>query len=106
MSAEALAARSGSATAAAARTQAAAASLPRAEPGTGRCVLTYRLSRPAKPREAGQEDFQLAMILAVPISVVSSFLGVGPGFLLMPTLFAVLIVLATAYRVARLARLV
>ena len=51
--------------------------------------LAYRLFRPATPRKEGEEDFRLAMRLAVPISVLSGFLGVGPGFLLMPTLIIV-----------------
>jgi uncharacterized membrane protein YfcA len=46
--------------------------------------LSYRLFRPVKARH-GQENFRLACVLAVPISVLSGFLGVGPGFLLMPT---------------------
>ena len=32
------------------------------------------------------ENFKLVCLLAVPISVLSGFLGVGPGFLLMPTM--------------------
>jgi uncharacterized membrane protein YfcA len=51
--------------------------------------LAYRLFRPAAPRQQGEENFRLAMMLAVPISVLSGFLGVGPGFLLMPTLIIV-----------------
>lgn len=51
--------------------------------------LAYRLFRPVTPKEAGPENFRLALILAVPISVLSGFLGVGPGFLLMPTLILV-----------------
>ena len=50
--------------------------------------LSYRLFRPVKERP-GQENFRLALILAVPISVLSGFLGIGPGFLLMPTLIIV-----------------
>ncbi|MFZ5975700.1 MAG: sulfite exporter TauE/SafE family protein [Bacillota bacterium] len=48
--------------------------------------LAYRLFRPVKEREEGAENFKLALILAVPISILSGFLGVGPGFMLMPTL--------------------
>lgn len=51
--------------------------------------LAYRLFRPVIPREVGQENFRLALILAVPISVLAGFLGIGPGFLLMPTLILV-----------------
>ncbi|MEI7639563.1 MAG: sulfite exporter TauE/SafE family protein [Syntrophus sp. (in: bacteria)] len=50
--------------------------------------LAYRLFRPVKSRP-GEENFKLALILAVPISVLSGLLGVGPGFLLMPTLILV-----------------
>src|SRR4030042_5747389 len=50
--------------------------------------LAYRLFKPAKARP-GQENFNLALILAIPISILSGFLGVGPGFLLMPTLIIV-----------------
>ena len=50
--------------------------------------LSYRLFRPVQERP-GNENFQLALILAVPISVLSGFLGIGPGFLLMPTLILV-----------------
>lgn len=48
--------------------------------------LAYRLFRPIQERECCTENFALALALAVPISVLSGFLGVGPGFLLMPTL--------------------
>ncbi len=37
----------------------------------------------------GNENLRLALILAAPISVLSGLLGVGPGFLLMPTLILV-----------------
>jgi uncharacterized membrane protein YfcA len=50
--------------------------------------LAYRLFRPVTARP-GNENFKLAMILAVPISVLSGLLGIGPGFLLMPTLILV-----------------
>ncbi len=50
--------------------------------------LAYRLFKPV-PERTGRENFRLALILAVPISVLSGFLGVGPGFLLMPTLMLV-----------------
>ena len=50
--------------------------------------LSYRLFRPVKERP-GEENFRLALILAVPISVLAGFLGIGPGFLLMPTLILV-----------------
>lgn len=50
--------------------------------------LVYRLFRPVK-KTVYTENFKLAVVLAVPISVLSGFLGVGPGFLLMPTLIIV-----------------
>jgi hypothetical protein len=50
--------------------------------------LAYRLFRPVKERP-GSENFRLAMYLAAPIAVLSGLLGVGPGFLLMPTLILV-----------------
>lgn len=50
--------------------------------------LSYRLFRPVRERP-GDENFRLALILAVPISVLAGFLGIGPGFLLMPTLILV-----------------
>lgn len=52
--------------------------------------LAYRLFQPAQVADAGnKENFRLAMVLAVPISILSGLLGVGPGFLLMPTLILV-----------------
>jgi hypothetical protein len=50
--------------------------------------LAYRLFRPIGERP-GHEDFRLALLLAAPIAVLSGLLGVGPGFLLMPTLIIV-----------------
>jgi uncharacterized membrane protein YfcA len=50
--------------------------------------MAYRLFRPVKERP-GEEHFNAALILAVPISILSGFLGVGPGFLLIPTLILV-----------------
>jgi len=47
--------------------------------------LAYRLFRPAAATSRG-ENFRMVILLAVPISILSGFLGVGPGFLLMPTL--------------------
>jgi len=47
--------------------------------------LVYRLFKPPKKFQE-KENFKLVTILAIPISVLSGFLGVGPGFLLMPTL--------------------
>lgn len=47
--------------------------------------LAYRMFRPVKARP-GQENFKLALLLVVPIAMLAGFLGVGPGFLLMPTL--------------------
>lgn len=48
--------------------------------------LAYRLFRPVVERPAGRERVVLAAALAVPIAVLSGMLGVGPGFLLLPTL--------------------
>jgi uncharacterized protein len=50
--------------------------------------LAYRLFRPVRERP-GHEDFRLALLFAAPIAVLSGLLGVGPGFLLMPTLVLV-----------------
>lgn len=47
--------------------------------------LAYRLFKPLRGKR-DKENFRLALVLAVPISILSGFLGVGPGFLLMPTL--------------------
>jgi uncharacterized membrane protein YfcA len=47
--------------------------------------LAFNLFRPVKATVA-RENFTLALVLAAPISILSGFLGVGPGFLLMPTL--------------------
>ncbi|WP_282703088.1 sulfite exporter TauE/SafE family protein [Streptomyces sp. CC219B] len=47
--------------------------------------LAYRLFRPVKERP-GWENYRAALGWAVPISVLSGLLGVGPGFLLMPAL--------------------
>ncbi len=47
--------------------------------------LAYNLFRPVRGGTP-KERFGLALALAVPISVLAGFLGVGPGFLLMPTL--------------------
>ncbi len=53
--------------------------------------LAYRMGRPTKETEPpersnGEGNFWIALLLAAPISVLSGLLGVGPGFLLMPTL--------------------
>ncbi|MFA5182318.1 MAG: sulfite exporter TauE/SafE family protein [Syntrophales bacterium] len=50
--------------------------------------LAYRLFRPVRAG-LGKENFKTALLLAVPISVLSGLLGVGPGFLLMPILILV-----------------
>ncbi|GIW37398.1 MAG: anion permease [Meiothermus sp.] len=47
--------------------------------------LAFNLFRPVKAAVA-KENFTLALVLAAPIAILSGFLGVGPGFLLMPTL--------------------
>jgi len=48
--------------------------------------LAYRLFKPIKNSQGKEENFKLAAILAIPISILAGFLGVGPGFLLLPTL--------------------
>ncbi len=47
--------------------------------------LAYGLFKPVK-HTAAVENFTAAVFLAIPISILSGFLGVGPGFLLMPSL--------------------
>jgi hypothetical protein len=47
--------------------------------------LAYQLFQPVKASDK-QENFKLAAVSAIPISIMSGFLGVGPGFLLLPTL--------------------
>jgi len=51
--------------------------------------LAYRLFKPVIRKEGQKENFKLALILAIPISILAGFLGVGPGFILMPTLILV-----------------
>lgn len=47
--------------------------------------LTYRLFIPVK--ETGRAaNMTLAIVFAIPISILAGLLGIGPGFLLMPTL--------------------
>lgn len=50
--------------------------------------LAWRLFRPVSARP-GAEKFRTALLLAAPISALSGLLGVGPGFLLLPTLILV-----------------
>jgi len=50
--------------------------------------LAYTLFRPVKGGK-GTENFRLALVLAIPISILAGLLGIGPGFLLMPTLILV-----------------
>lgn len=47
--------------------------------------LAFQLFKPVKETNKS-EKFKMALILAIPISILSGLLGVGPGFLLMPTL--------------------
>jgi len=47
--------------------------------------LAFRLFVPPKS-EKEKENFKIVLILSIPISILSGLLGVGPGFLLMPTL--------------------
>lgn len=48
--------------------------------------LAISLFRPVRAEQGKTENFRMALILAVPISILAGFLGIGPGFLLMPTL--------------------
>jgi uncharacterized membrane protein YfcA len=50
--------------------------------------LAWRMFLPDKPGDTytAEPNFKLALILAAPISVAAGMLGVGPGFLLLPTL--------------------
>ncbi|MGB7836710.1 MAG: sulfite exporter TauE/SafE family protein [Terrimicrobiaceae bacterium] len=47
--------------------------------------LSVQMFRPAKAA-IGEPRYGLALLLAIPISVLSGLLGVGPGFLLLPCL--------------------
>lgn len=51
-------------------------------------LLAWRMFLPDKEGEGGgaEPNLRLALILAAPISIVAGLLGVGPGFLLLPTL--------------------
>lgn len=53
--------------------------------------LAWRMFLPDKPGAAtvAEPNLKLALLLAVPISVAAGMLGVGPGFLLLPTLILV-----------------
>ena len=48
--------------------------------------LAYSLFKPVKAKADTAERFNLVLVWAVPISILAGFLGIGPGFLLMPTL--------------------
>ena len=50
--------------------------------------LAWRMFLPDRPGQGqgGTPNLRLALILAVPISIAAGMLGVGPGFLLLPTL--------------------
>ena len=48
--------------------------------------LAYSLFKPVKAKAEAAERFNLVLAWAVPISILAGFLGIGPGFLLMPTL--------------------
>jgi uncharacterized membrane protein YfcA len=50
--------------------------------------LCWHLTRAENPRP-GRENFKLGVLLSIPISVATGFLGVGPGFLLVPALVLV-----------------
>jgi uncharacterized protein len=48
--------------------------------------LAYSLFKPVKAGQEKSENYRMALVWAVPISILAGFLGIGPGFLLMPTL--------------------
>lgn len=48
--------------------------------------LVYRMFVSVREKGKDEVNFTLALLFAVPISVLSGLLGVGPGFLLLPTL--------------------
>lgn len=48
--------------------------------------LIYGLFKPVQKEVEQKENFKVAIVLAIPISILAGFLGIGPGFLLMPTL--------------------
>ena len=48
--------------------------------------LAYRLFKPVQSSSPREPSLTLAALLAIPISILAGFLGVGPGFLLMPAL--------------------
>jgi uncharacterized membrane protein YfcA len=50
--------------------------------------MCWQLLRPLRPRP-GLVNFRFGLLMAAPISIVAGFLGVGPGFLLMPALVVV-----------------
>ncbi len=47
--------------------------------------LAYRLFQPAR-QGCGHPRLKLVLLLSVPIAIASGLLGVGPGFLLLPTM--------------------
>lgn len=47
--------------------------------------LAYRLFKPAS-QGCGTPNFKFTLALSIPISIFSALLGVGPGFLLLPTM--------------------
>ncbi|GAB4230690.1 MAG: sulfite exporter TauE/SafE family protein [Acidobacteriota bacterium] len=48
--------------------------------------LAYSLFRPIQRGASSEAKLVKAIFLAIPISVLAGFLGIGPGFLLMPSL--------------------
>lgn len=47
--------------------------------------ILYRIFVPTKT-PTSKENLKMACLMAIPISIVSGFVGIGPGFLLVPTL--------------------
>lgn len=50
--------------------------------------LCWRLFHPHISQH-GRQNFRLGLLLAIPISIATGFMGVGPGFLLVPVLMLV-----------------
>ena len=48
--------------------------------------VVISLFRPVRPRPAQQERVRAAAVYAAPIAALAGFLGIGPGFLLVPAL--------------------
>jgi hypothetical protein len=49
-------------------------------------AATNTAAQPSNPAAGAEPNLMIALLLAAPISVIAAMLGVGPGFLLLPTL--------------------